>query len=208
MTETVTVYYAPRTRAFVALWLVEELKIDYRLESFDIMTGRHRRPDYLALNPMGKVPLVVDGGQPVHETGAIALHLADRYREVPLAPSIGDPQRGRYLSWLFFAGNVIEPAYCEKAFGWQVNDGTVGWGSYDRMVAALTPVVEQGPWLLGDRFTAADLVIGNYLHSGTKFGVIEPDSALGRFAARAIDRPAFARAAEIEARESARFPAQ
>lgn len=202
----ITLYYAPRTRAFGALWLLEEVGVPYTLESFDLFTGRGRRPDYLALNPMGKVPLVVDHGRPVSETGAIALYLGDRYGDDRLSPAIDDPDRGPYLKWMFFAGNAIEPSYCQKVFGWQIDPGTAAWGSYARTMQTLVDAVQAGPWLLGDRFTLADVFIGNYLRSGLRFGMVEADSPLAAYVQRATDRPAFARATAIEERESARLP--
>lgn len=205
-TPDITLYYAPRTRAFVALWLLEEIGVPYTLDAFDLQSGRQHGEAYRALNPMGKVPLVVDHGRPVSETGAIALYLGDRYGADELVPGIDDADRGVFLRWMFFAGNAIEPAYCQKVFGWQIDAGTASWGSYDRTIETLTAAVTPGPWLLGERFTLADVVIGNYVFSGTKFGMIDADSPLAAYAKRAQARPAFARAAAIEARESARMP--
>lgn len=206
MTPDLTLFYAPRTRAFVAVWLLEELGVPYTLESFDLATGRGRSAEYLALNPMGKVPLVVDHGRPVSETGAIALFLGDRYGDGALTPAIDDPDRGPFLKWLFFAGNAIEPSYCQKVFGWQIDPGTAGWGSYERTMQALVDATTPGPWLLGERFTLADVVIGNYLRSGMQFGMVAADSPLAAYVKRALDRPAYARARAIEDRESARLP--
>ncbi len=205
-TPDITLYYAPRTRAFVALWLLEEIGVPYTLDAFDLYTGRQRGEAYRTLNPMGKVPLVVDRGRPVSETGAIALHLGDRYGAADLAPGIEDDDRAAFLRWLFFAGNAIEPAYFQKVFDWQIDEGTASWGSYTRTMEVLAAAVTPGPWLLGERFTLADVVIGNYLLSGMKFGMVEADSPLVAYAKRASARPAFARAEAIEARESARFP--
>lgn len=207
MKPDITLYYAPRTRAFVALWLLEELGVPYTLESFDLHDGgRQRSPEYRALNPMGKVPLVVDRGRPVSETGAIALHLGDRYGRAELVPAIDDDDRGAFLKWLFFAGNAIEPAWFQKVFGWQIDPSTASWGSYERTMQTLTDAVTPGPYLLGERFTVADMVIGNYLMSGLKFGMVDADSPVAAYAGRVSDRPSFARAQAIEARESARFP--
>ena len=98
-TPTITLCYAPRTRSFTALWLLEELGVPYELESFDLQSGAHKQPEFLALNPMGKVPLVVCDGTPIAETGAIALYLADRCRETVLSPEIDDPARADVLRW-------------------------------------------------------------------------------------------------------------
>jgi len=206
MSPDITLYYAPRTRAFAAVWLLEELGVPYTLDSFDIYGGRQKGAAYRALNPMGKVPLIVDRGRPVSETGAITLYLGDLYGAPEMVPAVDDPDRGDFLRWIFFAGNVIEPAYCQKAFGWQIEPGTASWSSHARMVEVLTGAVQIGPWLLGQRFTLADVLVGNYIQWGTKFGMIAAGSPLAAYAERATDRPAFTRAQAIEARESARFP--
>jgi glutathione S-transferase len=201
-----TLYYAPRTRGFTALWLVEELGVPYRLESFDITTGRHKRADYRALNPMGKIPLVVDRGVPVSELGAIAIHLADSYPERRLAPPIGDPERPAYLRWLFFSSAIIEPAYAQKFFGWEPPASTVAWGSFDQMLEVATAGVAPGPWLLGERFSAADVLVGAGLRFGLKFGILSDSGPIADYVARVTSRDAFARADAIEQREGERFP--
>src|SRR5690606_30539389 len=106
--DSLKLYFAPRSRSFTALWLLEELGVDYALESFDLRSGRHKQPDFLALNPMGKVPLVVHDGIPVSESGAIAIYLADRFHAAGLAPAIDDRDRPAFLRWVLFAGGVLE----------------------------------------------------------------------------------------------------
>ena len=116
----ITFYYAPQTRSFRALWFLEELGRPYRLELVDYAKGGHKRPEFLKINPMGKVPVVVDQGMPIAETGAIFTHLADKYSPDELAPLIKDPRRADYLRWLFFAAGVMEPAFGEKFFKWEI----------------------------------------------------------------------------------------
>lgn len=199
-------HYAPRTRSFTALWLMEELGRPYRLASFDINTGHHKDPEYLAINPMGKVPAVVDRGVPVTETGAIAIYLADRYPQAGLAPALDDPRRPDFLRWIFFAQAIMEPAYGEKFFKWSVPARSVAWGSFDQMLAVLTAGVQPGPWLLGDTFTAADVLVGSTARFGVLFGALPKEGPVADYVARVSSRDAFARASAIEARESARFP--
>ncbi len=201
-----TLHYAPRTRSRTALWLLEELGQPYTLASFDINTGRHKQPDYLALNPMGKVPVVVDGGVPVAELGAIAIYLADRYPAAELAPAIDDPRRPDFLRWCFFSSAIMEPAYGEKFFKWTVPARSVAWGSFDGMLEVLTAGVSDREWLLGDTFSAADVLVGSTLGFGLQFGAVPMTGPLADYAARCWDRPAWQRAAAIEARESERFP--
>ena len=201
-----TLYYAPRTRSFTALWLLEELGVPYALESFDLNGGRNQEPDYLALNPMGKVPLVVHGERPVSELGAIAIYLADRFPGAGLAPGLDDDARPAWLRWLFFASAIMEPAYGERFFGWDVPARSVAWGSFDRMLRVVTEGVTPGPFLLGEAFSAADVHVGATLRFGLLFGILPKEGPLADYVARCTARPAFQRAESIEARESERFP--
>ena len=203
---SLTLHYAPRTRSFTALWLLEELGQPYELASFDINTGRHKQPDYLALNPMGKVPTVVADGIPVSETGAIAIYLADRFPAAGLAPAFDDPRRPAYLRWVLFASGIIEPAFGEKFFKWNVPARSVAWGSFSQMETVLSEGVAGGEWLLGDQFTAADVVVGAAARFGVLFGALDKTGPIADYVARLTARPAFERAAAIEARESERFP--
>jgi glutathione S-transferase len=201
-----TLHYAPRTRAFTALWLVEELGLPYELASFDINTGRHKHDDFLALNPMGKVPVVVADGIPVSETGAIAIYLADRYPSANLAPALDDPRRPAFLRWVLFASGVMEPGFGEKFFKWEVPARSVAWGSFADMQRTLTAAVGEGEWLLGEQFSAADVVVGATARFGVLFGAFDKAGPIADYVARLTARPAFARASAIEARESERFP--
>lgn len=199
-------YFAPRTRSFAALWLLEELGEPYHLESFDFATGRHKQADYLAFNPMGKVPLVMDEETPVPEIGAMAIYLADRYGAGVLAPAVTDAARAAYLRWMFFASAIMEPAFAQKLFEWEVAPSTVAWGSFEQMMEVLSDGLAEGPWLLGETFSAADVVVGNNLVFGQMIGLIPQDGPLGEYLARLKTRAAFQRAETIEMREGERFP--
>jgi glutathione S-transferase len=203
---TLTLHYAPRTRAFTALWLLEELGVPYELDSFDLNSGRHKQADFLALNPMGKVPLVICDGIPVSETGAIAIYLADRYTAARLAPALDDPQRPAYLRWVLFSGSVIEPALGQKFFNWQLSPRTVAWGSFEQMQDVLTAAITDSQWLLGDRFSAADVVVGAGARFGLLFGAFEKQGPIADYVARLTAREGFKRAEAIEQRESERYP--
>lgn len=208
MTTALKLFYAPRSRAFTALWILEELGIEYELESFDISSGRHKKEDYLALNPMGKIPVVTHGDVAIAETGAIAIYLSDLFTQNALAPALDDATRPDYLRWIFFSASVMEPAYCEKFFDWWQNPpaSSVAWGSFDDMERALEEGLRGGPWLLGDTFSAADVVVGSTLRFGQLFGAMPRDGIFGEYTARLTAREAFKRAEAIEARESERFP--
>ena len=200
-----SLYYAPRTRSFGALWMLEELGESYRLESFDIQTGRHKQPDYLALNPMGKVPLVVHGGLPVSELGAIAIYLADAYPGGSLGPSPDDPLRPAFLRWIFFSSAIMEPAFGQQLLKWEIPAVSASWGSFDQMLAVLTEAVSDHDWLLGGDFSAADVLVGATLRFGQVVGIIPNDGAVGEYVQRLQSREAFQRAAEIEAKEVERL---
>lgn len=191
-------YWAPRTRSFSALWILEEIGAPYERELIDIRRGDQDKPAYRAINPMGKVPALVDGAAAVAEQGAICAWLADRFPEAGLAPTVADPLRGPYLRWLFFAGNCIEPAYMQKFMGWTTTKSQAGWGNYELVVEVLDRALAQGPWILGERFSAADVMIGSGVHFGLAFGLLERRPAFEAYDARCTARPAFARASAID----------
>lgn len=201
-----TLYYAPRTRSFAALWLLEELGEKYQLESFDIETGRHKKADYLALNPMGKVPLVLDRDVPVSELGAIAIYLCDVYSDAQLCPSIDNPQRSAYLRWIFFSSAIMEPAFVQKLCNVVTPAKSTAWGSYEQMLEVVTNAVTKGTWLVGDSFSSADILVGSTLRFGQMLGVIPKEGPLEEYISRLKKRDGFVRAVTIEARESKRFP--
>jgi glutathione S-transferase len=190
-------YYAPQTRSRTILWLLEELELPYRLETVVLSEGRHRQPDYLALNPLGKVPLLVEDGTPVAETGAIIAYLTEKHGR--LTPPLASPDRAAYLRWLFFAAGVIEPAMGEVFFGWDVPTGQVSWGSFERMMAALRAGLDAAdPFLLGADFTGADIAVASMCRFGIAFGAMPKDGAIADYVARCTARDGFARADAIE----------
>ena len=191
-------HYAPKSRAFRMLWFLEELGQPYRIEHIDFAKGDHKRPDYLKLNPMGKVPTVVDEGTPIAETGAILTHLADKYATGNLAPEPNDPRRADYLRWLFFAAGVMEPAFGEKFFKWEIPSRQAAWGDFASMERAATGGVSPGPWLLGDRFTAADVFVGSNFHWGLLWKLFPAEGTIADYVARCAGRPALKRALAME----------
>ena len=196
---TITLFYAPRTRAFRALWFLEELGEPYRIEPVDYAKGGHKRPEFLKLNPMGKLPTVVDDGVAVAESGAILAYLADKYPGAGLAPAPADPRRADYLRWLFFAAGVMEPAFGQKLFNLDLPAHQVGWGSFEQMQAVVAEAVAGREWLAGGRFTAADLYVGSSLNFGVKFGILPGEGPIADYVARLTARPAYERATELEA---------
>lgn len=192
-------YWAPHTRSMRALWMLEETGCAYERVLVDITTGAQSHPDFLKINPMGKVPALVDGDMAVAESGAICAWLADRFPEAGLAPAADDPQRGRYLQWLFFSAGCAEPAYTEKMNGWTTDSSAAAWGGFDRVVAVQEEALSGGQWLLGERFSAADVVMGIDLHYCMNIMKIVPQkSVLQAYVARCLERPALQRAISID----------
>jgi glutathione S-transferase len=193
-------FYAPRSRAFRALWFLEELGEPYQIVHIDFAKGEHKRPDFLKLNPMGKLPTVVDDGVPIAESGAILTYLTDKYSSGTLAPKVHDPRRPDYLRWLFFSAGVMEPAFGEKFFKWEVPARQVAWGDFASMERTVTEAVAPGPWLLGDQFTAADIYVGSNLHWGVMWKLFPEKGPIADYVARCAERPALRRALELEER--------
>jgi glutathione S-transferase len=193
-------YWAPQTRSLRAVWLLEEAGVPYERVRLDLAAGAQTSAEYRAINPMMKVPALTDGPVCVAESGAICAYVADAYPASGLAPAIGDPARGRYLQWLFFSAGCIEPAYLTKSAGITVSPAQAGFGDFDRVFDVLAAVVEPGPWLLGERFSAADVLIGADLHFGLDIFKIVPErAALRAYVDRCLARPALQRAKAIDA---------
>lgn len=193
----IKLFHAPKTRSFTALWLLEELGQPYEVETIDVNKAQHRTPDFKAMNPLGKVPVVLDAGTPVSELGAIGIYLSDKYADTGLAPAILDPSRADYLRWCFFASAIVEPALAQKLIGFEIGRTQASWGSYDLMISMAEQGVAKGDWLTGPGFTTADLLVSSILRFGIMFGAIS-SKPLKNFVRKASDRPAFLKAAEIE----------
>lgn len=193
-------YWAPRTRSFTALWLMEEAGQPYERVLTDITTGAQKTSEYLAINPMGKVPALGDGDATLAEAAAICAYVAERYPQAKLAPPLGDPLRAKYLYWLFFSPGCIEPAIVQLATRIEMNPVAAGWGEAQRVFDVLDAAVTKGPWILGQTFSAADIVIGSGLNFAVRMFKMAPsrpsfDAYLDRCAAR----PAFQRAEKLAA---------
>jgi len=199
-----TFYHAPNTRSTGVLTLLEELGCDYDLHVLNTKTGEQRRPEYLAINPMGKVPAIRHGDAVVTEQPAVYLYLADLFPETGLAPPIGDPLRGPYLRWLVFYGSSFEPALIDRSQ--QRAPAPVGmspYGDYDTTLATLTGQLALGPYLLGERFTAADVLWGTALGWATAFNLVPALPPIKAYVERVGARPATVRAREKDARLAA-----
>jgi glutathione S-transferase len=196
----VTLFHHPFTRAANVLWMLEEVGVPYELQYVDLTAGAHKRPEFTALNPMGKLPTLKDDDVVVTESAAIGLYLADRYAYGTLAPTHDDPSRGAYLRWSLFAPSVIEPGSMAKMAGWSYKPGTAGWGDFDAMLEAIERALRPGPYLLGERFTMADVIFGGTLRSMLRFKMIDTRESFQRYADRLSQRAAAQRSDALNAR--------
>jgi glutathione S-transferase len=191
---SIILYHHPFSRAANVIWMLEEVGVPYELRFVDLMTGKHKLPDILALNPMGKLPILTDGAALVTESAAIGLYLADRYAAGRLAPHLDDPRRGTYLRWSLFAPAVIEPGLMAKAAGWTYKEGQAGWGNHESMIAALQAALADREYLLGKEFSMADIIFGGTLRYMLQFKMLEPLPAFVAYAERLGSRPALKKA--------------
>jgi len=194
-------YWSPRSRSFSALWLMEETGQPYERVLTDISTGAQRSPEYLAINPMGKVPALKHGDTVVTECAAICAYLADAFPQANLAPPHGSRRRGTYYRWLFFGAGPVEQIAALHALKIEVPEdqrGMVGSGSREEVMDAIEGALEGRDYLDGEAFTAADLYLGSHLGWGMGFGTIEKRPAFEAYVARLHARPAAVRAAKID----------
>ena len=193
-------YHAVPSRASTAHWMLEEIGEPYEIELLDLKAGDQRKPEYLALNPMGKVPTLVDGSLIVSEVSAICCYLADAYPKASLAPPIGDARRGAYLKWLFFGPSCVEPAITDRAFprAEQPRRGMLGHGDFDTVMDVVAKAVANGPYLMGEQFTAADVVIGSGLRWGMMFNLLPKRAEFVDYVQRLEKRPALQRATALD----------
>jgi glutathione S-transferase len=191
---SLVLYHHPYSRAANVLWMLEELGIDHELRFVDMPAGAHKAPELLALNPMGKLPILTDGDQVITEVAAIGLYLADRYALGRLAPKLDDPRRGTYLRWSLFAPSVIEPGAIAKANNWEGKPSQVGWGTHEAMLGAIESAVQDRDYLLGDSFSMADVIFGGTVRYMLRFKLLESRPAIAAYGERLAARPALQRA--------------
>ena len=196
----VTFFHAPQSRSGGTRALLEELGVPYDLHALNLKAGEQRAPAYLAVNPMGKVPAIRHGDALVTEQAAIFLYLADLYPQAKLPPAIGDPLRGPYLRWMVFYGSCFEPALIDKSMQREPpSPSTSPYGDYDTMLKTLTDQLQHGPYLLGDTFSAADVLWGTALNWTTRFKLVPELPVIRAYIDRVVSRPAMQRAAALDA---------
>ncbi|HKQ68332.1 MAG TPA: glutathione S-transferase family protein [Polyangiaceae bacterium] len=191
---SIVLYHHPFSRAAAVVWMLEEIGIEYDLRFVDILKGAQKADDFVSLNPMGKLPTLVDGDAVVTESAAIGLYLADRYSLGRLAPAPDDPARGTYLRWSLFAPSVVEPGLLAKTSHWEFKPSQAGWGDYEAMLRTMESAVTGRDFLLGDRFSMADVIFGGTLRYMLRVKTLEARPAFMAYDERLAARPALQRA--------------
>lgn len=202
-----TLFHMVPSRSSIVHWMLEEVGEPYDLKVLDGGKAENRQSDYLAINPMGKVPALRHGDVVTTEAAAICCYLADAFPSAGLSIPIGDRRRGPYLKWLFFGPSCLEPAIMDFAFKRAETPpkGAVGWGDYDTVMDVLAKAAGGDDYLMGPRFTAADVVIGSGLRWGLQFRLVPERPEFSRYVARIEERPALRRAAAQDAEIAARL---
>jgi len=199
-----TLFHATPSRSSIALWMLEEIGEPYDIKLLSFKNGDNRQPAYLAVNPMGKVPALQDGDVVITENAAICCYLADAFPKNELSVPIGDPRRGIYLKWLFFGPSCLEPAMIDRSLKREgASRAMLGWGDYDTVLDVVVKAIAKGPYLMGDQFTAADVIIGSGLRWGMMFDLIPRRPEITTYVSRLELRPALKRATDKDAQLAA-----
>lgn len=202
MSQELIFYTNPMSRGRIVRWMLEEIGQPYQTRLLDYGTSM-KAPEYLAINPMGKVPALQQGEMIITECAAICAYLADAFPQAGLAPAVNDPLRGAYYRWLFYAAGPVEAATSNHALGFELpkdpqKRGMLGYGSLAQVTSVLETAVTNGPFILGEKFSAVDVYLGSQIGWGTQFGTIEKRPAFSEYLARILTRPAAVKAREID----------
>ncbi|WP_211463605.1 glutathione S-transferase family protein [Collimonas silvisoli] len=205
----VTFFHSPNTRSTGARILLEELGADYELHALNMKAGEQRKPAYLAINPMGKVPAIRHGEALITEQVAVFLYLADLYQDAGLAPALDDPLRGPYLRWMVYYGSCFEPALVDRAQKHPPTPASMcPYSDFDTMLKTLTDQLEKGPYILGEKFSAADVLWGTALTWTTGFKIVPMSPVIKAYIDRVNARPAVQRVTALDAELSAQHVKQ
>ena len=200
----VTFFHAPQTRSGATRALFEELGVEYEMHVLNLKAGDTRKSEYLAVNPMGKVPAIRHGDALITEQPAVMMYLADLYPAAELAPRIGDPLRGPYLRWMVFYGSCFEPAVVDKSMKREPAPASSSpYGDFDTMLGTLVDQLDRGPYLLGKTFSAADVLYGTALRWMVQFKLVPELAQIRAYIDRVTSRPAMQRAAAADAQLAA-----
>jgi glutathione S-transferase len=199
MSETIVFYHNPQSRGRIIRWMLEETGAPYEVHLIDFMKGAHKSPEYLAVNPMGKLPAISYRGHVVTECAAICAYLADVFPAAALAPA--PLERASYYRWMFFAAGSLEYAMVDRMLGRPAPErpAALGYGTYADTIRTVEQALSSGPWLLGEQFSAADVYIGSQLSFGMLRKAVDPTPVLSDYVARCQARPAALRAAGLDA---------
>ncbi|MGH8176678.1 MAG: glutathione S-transferase family protein [Steroidobacter sp.] len=197
---SLTLYHAVPSRGAIVRWMLEEVGEPYDIKLIDFRTGANRQPEYLKVNPMGKVPALDHDGAVITEAAAICCYLADTFPQAKLDAPIGDPRRGPYLKWLFFGPSCVEPSMIDVMLKREpAPRGQAGWGDQESVLNVLTNALQPGPYLFGEHFTAADVIIGSGLRWGMMMKAIPERPEFTAYVQRLGERPALQRAMQKDA---------
>jgi glutathione S-transferase len=196
MAEKIVFYHNPQSRGRIVHWMLEEVGAPYEIKVVDFEKMEHKSADFLSINPMGKIPAIVHRGTVITESAAICAYLADAFPAAGLAPGLEDPKRGTYLRWLFFGAGCLEPAIIDHMFSRPPpsRPTAMSYGNYADTVNTLEKALTPGPFVLGDRFSAADVFIGSAMGWGLALKALEPRPVFGAYLGRVAERPAYQRA--------------
>jgi glutathione S-transferase len=199
-TDTITLFHAPNSRSTGTLILLEELGVPYDLRVVNMKAGEQRQAAYLAVNPMGKVPAILHRDVLVTEQVAIYIYLADLFPQAALAPGVNDMRRGSFLRWMVFYASCFEPAVVDVAMKREPGPANMSpYGNFDIMMSTLTAQLQAGPYLLGQDFSAADVLWGTALQWTTGFGLVPASPAIKAYIERISSRPAVDRVRQKDA---------
>ncbi len=200
MSAALMLYHASPSRSSIVRWMLEEIGEPYDIQLLKLAEGDQQEPDYLAINPMGKVPALRHGDVVITEAAAICTYLADEFPQAKLNVPIGEPRRGVYLKWLFFGPGCLEPAMTDRVAprAEPPRRGMLGYGDFDTVIDVLANALAKGPYLMGEQFTAADVVIGSTLRWGLMFKLLPERSEFIDYVGRLQARPALQRATALD----------
>ncbi|MGE6433900.1 MULTISPECIES: glutathione S-transferase family protein [Shewanella] len=185
-------YYNSMSRSVTTDWMLKELDVQHEQININFSEDSPELRDLQAINPMGKLPTLVDGESVITEAAAICAYLSDKYLDKKLAPAVESNQRAKYYRYLFITGNTIEPALTLAASNIEhPNPATAGWGDKTRVVATIEAMTPNKGWALGEEFTAADIVFGGLLDSAVTFGMLAPSPKVAAYISRIQQRPAY-----------------
>ena len=209
MSDKIVLFTNPMSRGLIAHWMLEEVGVPYEIKLIDFEKQDNRKPDFLKVNPMAKVPTIIHRGVVVTEAAAVCTYLADAFPQAGLAPATDDPARGTYLRWLYFGAGCVEPALVDHLFKRPPPSkrGALGYGSYEETLNALETALKPGPYILGQKFSAADVYIGSEIGWGMLAKSLEPRPLLKEYYERVSARPAYKRVTEQAAKLSQQLKA-